>query len=150
MEFNSNWIPCSNMDYLGELDILIGFFSIQESDYWRIRDIYCILQAFYFELVGPTMPILAENTKTHYNGMGSVLASRAAGYLAGNIFGIFLQNIVKRHSEGLLICAFILPAIGKTKLSVNKKHCCINFSFFSDFCNAFCIIIVIDVYFVFY
>jgi hypothetical protein len=96
------------------------------------------------------MPILAENTKTHYNGMGSVLASRSAGYLAGNILGIFLQNIVTRHSEGLLICAFILPAIGKTKLSVNKKNCCIKFSSFSDFCSAFCLIIVIDVCFVFY
>ncbi|CAF2658407.1 unnamed protein product [Rotaria sp. Silwood2] len=57
------------------------------------------------------MPILASNVQVDYSGMGSALASRAAGYLIANIFGAFLPNIVKQHSEGLLVCAFILPAI---------------------------------------
>lgn len=44
--------------------------------------------------------------------MSSALASRSAGYLIANIFGALLQNIVKKHSEALLVCAFILPAFG--------------------------------------
>jgi hypothetical protein len=59
------------------------------------------------------MPILADNIKVDYSGMGSALASRGAGYLSGSILGIIFQNIVKQHSEGILVCAFILPAIGK-------------------------------------
>jgi hypothetical protein len=59
------------------------------------------------------MPILAANANVDYSGMGSALASRGAGYLAANILGVILQNIVKIHSDGLLVCAFILPAIGK-------------------------------------
>ncbi|CAF4000005.1 unnamed protein product, partial [Rotaria sp. Silwood1] len=60
---------------------------------------------------GPTMPILAVNAQVDYSGMGSALASRSAGYLVVNILGAILQNIVKKHSEGLLVCAFILSAI---------------------------------------
>ncbi len=59
------------------------------------------------------MPILAENIKVTFTGMGSVLALRGTGYLVANISGAILQNIVKNHSECLLFCAFILPAIGK-------------------------------------
>ncbi len=59
------------------------------------------------------MPILATNVKVDFNGMGSVLASRGIGYLSANILGAILQNIVKQHSDGILICAFILPAIDK-------------------------------------
>jgi hypothetical protein len=59
------------------------------------------------------MPILATNAKVDFNGMGSVLALRGIGYLSANILGALLQNIVKKHSDGILICAFILPAIGK-------------------------------------
>jgi hypothetical protein len=59
------------------------------------------------------MPILAANINVTFTGMGSVLASRSAGYLVANMCGAILQNIVKKHSEGLLFCAFILPAIGK-------------------------------------
>ena len=58
------------------------------------------------------MPILAANAQTGYSSMGSVLASRGGGYLAANIFGAILSNIVKRHSEGLLVCAFVFPAMG--------------------------------------
>jgi len=57
------------------------------------------------------MPIIAENIHADYNGMGSVLASRGAGYLAANILGVILQSIVNKHSDGILVCAFILPAI---------------------------------------
>jgi hypothetical protein len=53
--------------------------------------------------------------------MGSVLASRSAGYLVANLLGAILQNIVKNHSEGLLFCAFILPAIGKISFHRNLK-----------------------------
>ncbi|CAF1684321.1 unnamed protein product, partial [Adineta ricciae] len=60
---------------------------------------------------GPTMSILAENIQVDYSGMGSVLAFRAVGYLIANIFGVILQNIVKKYSEGLLICAFLLSAV---------------------------------------
>ena len=66
------------------------------------------------------MPILVANINVDYSGMGSALASRGAGYLGGNILGIIFQNIVKTHSEGVLVCAFILPAIGKIKSCVNK------------------------------
>ena len=68
------------------------------------------------ELIGPTMPILASNTQVDFSGMGSVLASRSAGYFLANILGALLPNIVKKHSDGLLASAFILPAIG-TSLS---------------------------------
>jgi predicted MFS family arabinose efflux permease len=57
------------------------------------------------------MPVVAANIHADYSGMGSALASRGAGYLAANILGVILQNIVKKHSDGILICAFILPAI---------------------------------------
>ncbi|CAF4227956.1 unnamed protein product [Rotaria sp. Silwood2] len=70
-----------------------------------------IMLGFHLELIGPTMPILAANIKVTYSGMGSVLASRSAGYLVANLLGAILQNIVKNHSEGLLFCAFILPTI---------------------------------------
>lgn len=72
-----------------------------------------IMLGFHLELIGPTMPILAANINVTYSGMGSVLASRSAGYLSANLLGSILQAIVKNHSEGLLFCAFILPAIGK-------------------------------------
>ncbi len=68
------------------------------------------------------MPILAANANVDYSGMGSVLASRGAGYLAANILGAILQHIVKKHSHGLLVCGFILPAIGKILLDLNKKY----------------------------
>ncbi len=58
------------------------------------------------------MPTLAANVHVHYSGMGSVIASRGAGYLVANILGAILQNIVKKHSNGILMCGFILPAIG--------------------------------------
>lgn len=60
------------------------------------------------------MPILANNINVEFSGMGSALASRSAGYLVANILGVILQNIVKTHSEGLLVIAFILPAIGNS------------------------------------
>ncbi len=60
------------------------------------------------------MPTVAANVHVHYSGMGSVLAARGAGYLVATIFGAILPNIVKKHSEGLLACAFILSAIGRT------------------------------------
>lgn len=64
------------------------------------------------------MPILAANIQVHYNGMGSVLASRGIGYLVANILGVLLQRIVKRHSEGLLLLAFILSAIGNILFAI--------------------------------
>lgn len=59
------------------------------------------------------MPILAQNIKVAYTGMSSALAARGAGYLVANIFGVIFQHIVKTHSYGLLVVAYILPAIGK-------------------------------------
>ncbi|CAF4163435.1 unnamed protein product [Adineta steineri] len=70
-----------------------------------------IIMGFHLELIGPTLPILAANIQVTYSGMGSVLASRSAGYLIANLLGAILQNIVKNHSEGLLFCAFILPGV---------------------------------------
>ncbi|UJR17183.1 hypothetical protein I4U23_004079 [Adineta vaga] len=70
-----------------------------------------IMMGCHLELIGPSMPILAVNLQVTYTGMGSVLASRSAGYLTANCLGAILQSIVKNHSEGLLFCAFILPAI---------------------------------------
>lgn len=58
------------------------------------------------------MSILASNINVDYSGMGSVLASRAAGYLIATALGAVLQNIVKKHSNGLLVLSFLLPAIG--------------------------------------
>jgi hypothetical protein len=68
------------------------------------------------------MPILAANANVDYSGMGSALASRGAGYLAANILGVILQHIVKKHSDGLLVCAFVLPAIGKILLDLKQKY----------------------------
>lgn len=68
------------------------------------------------------MTTLAANTKVDYNGMGSVLASRGLGYLVANILGAILQNIVKKHSDGLLVLSFILPAIGNTFIYLTKKN----------------------------
>lgn len=69
-------------------------------------------KATHTELVAPTMKILAENVHVDFNGMGSVLASRGFGYLVANIFAVILQNIVKKHADGILILAFTLSAIG--------------------------------------
>ncbi len=74
--------------------------------------LYFVHKGIHIELIAPTMSILAANVNVHYSGMGSVLASRGAGYLVANILGAILQNIVKKHSDGILACAFILPAIG--------------------------------------
>jgi hypothetical protein len=60
------------------------------------------------------MLTLAANVDATFSGMGSVIAARGAGYLIATIFGAILPNIVKKHSEALLACAFILPAIGRT------------------------------------
>ncbi|CAF3238275.1 unnamed protein product [Rotaria sp. Silwood2] len=70
-----------------------------------------IVLGCHLELIGPTMPFLAANINVTYSGMGTVLASRSAGYLVANLLGAILQNIVKKHSEGLLFSAFILPTI---------------------------------------
>ncbi|CAF1077410.1 unnamed protein product [Adineta steineri] len=70
-----------------------------------------VMMGFHLELIGPTLSIIAANLKVTYSGMGSVLASRSAGYLIADLLGAILQNIVKNHSEGLLFCAFILPAV---------------------------------------
>ena len=40
------------------------------------------------------MSVLADNTHVDFSGMGSVLASRGAGYLVANILGTILQNVV--------------------------------------------------------
>jgi len=74
---------------------------------------YFLFKGIHIELIGPTMSIIAANNHIDFNGMGSVLALRGTGYLTATIFGVFLPNIVKKHSEALLACAFILPAIGK-------------------------------------
>jgi hypothetical protein len=70
-------------------------------------------KGFHLEIIGPTMPILATNIKVDFSGMGSALASRSVGYLAANILGAIFQNVVKKHSDGLLVCAFMTPAIGR-------------------------------------
>ena len=67
------------------------------------------------------MGILAANVKVHYTGIGSALALRAVGYLFGNILAIILQNMVQNHSEGQLVCAFILTAIGNNLSNINKN-----------------------------
>ena len=88
-----------------------------------------IMLGFHLELIGPTMSILATNIQVTYSGMGSVLAARSAGYLIANLLGAVLQIIVKNHSEGLLFCAFILPAIGKKNYV--KYSFCLKFLLFS-------------------
>ncbi|CAF1112814.1 unnamed protein product [Adineta steineri] len=70
-----------------------------------------IILGFHLELIGSTLPILGQNINVGYTGMGSVLASRAVGYLVANLLGIRLQNITKKYAEALLICAFMLAAI---------------------------------------
>lgn len=88
------------------------------------------------ELIGPTMRILATNTRVAYSGMGSVLASRSGGYFLANILGVVLPNIVKKHSDGLLASAFILPAIGTNdSRNFNEE----NLLFFSSgVCHTIC------------
>jgi hypothetical protein len=95
------------------------------------------------------MPILAANAKVDFNGMGSVLASRGVGYLMANILGAVAQNMVKKHSEGLLVCAFILPAIGKISSYLNQNIFIMKF-FLSDFRYSICDIADIVVRLVFY
>ncbi|CAF1038596.1 unnamed protein product [Adineta steineri] len=70
-----------------------------------------IILGFHLELIGSTWPILGRNINVDYTGMGSVLASRAVGYLVANLLDISLQNITKKYAEALLICAFMLAAI---------------------------------------
>ncbi|CAF1425116.1 unnamed protein product [Adineta ricciae] len=70
-----------------------------------------ITLGFHLEIIGPTMQAVASNINVLYNGMGSILASRSAGYFTANILGIVLQNIVKQHSYALLILAFVIPAL---------------------------------------
>ena len=55
-----------------------------------------ILKGIHIELLAPTMGILAANIHVDFSGMGSVLASRGAGYLVANILGAILQNVVKK------------------------------------------------------
>ncbi len=93
-----------------------------------------MFKGIHIELIAPTLPTLAANVNVHYSGMGSVLASRGAGFLVANILGAILQNIVKKHSSGILMCGFILPAVGETVLCVKRK---ISICFcFSDFCYS--------------
>ena len=68
------------------------------------------------------MKILANHVKVEYNGMGSALASRGFGYLVANILAVILQNIVKNNSDGVLILAFTLSAIGKILYFVETKQ----------------------------
>ena len=70
------------------------------------------MKGFHLEIIGPTMPILADNIKVAYSGMGSALAARSFGYLTSNLLGVAFQQIIKKHSDGLLVFAFILPSIG--------------------------------------
>jgi hypothetical protein len=99
------------------------------------KSFYVMLKSFHLELIGPTMPILASNMQVTYSGMGTALASRSAGYLMGNLLGAILQTIVKNHSEALLFAAFILPAIGKTKVRYNSFFSLL-FPSFSDISNS--------------
>ena len=71
---------------------------------------YIVLKAIYNELIGPTMSTLAANVNVHYSGMGSVLAARGIGFLFANIVGVFLRNSVRNHPNGVVMCAYILPA----------------------------------------
>jgi len=77
------------------------------------------------------MKIITENIRVDFSGIGSALAARSAGYFVANILGAILQNIVKKHSEGLLVCAFILPAIGNTEALI------FNILFFLSFIVVF-------------
>ncbi len=86
------------------------------------------------------MSILAANVNVHYSGMGSVLASRGAGYLVANILGAILQNIVKKHSDAILACAFILAAIGRIYPYFNKN---IDFFFLAVFLSPFVTSIIV-------
>ncbi|UJR16772.1 hypothetical protein I4U23_003672 [Adineta vaga] len=70
-----------------------------------------IVMAMHVELIGPTMTILAKRLQVDFSGIGSALAARGIGYLVANILGVILQKIVKKHSDGLLIIAFLLSAI---------------------------------------
>ena len=107
-----------------------------------------IIKGFHIELIGPTMPILAANAKFDYNRMGSVLGFRGAGYLIANIIGAVLQNIVKNHSEAVLVCAFILPAIGEISFFIKKDKQKKDF-LFSCLCYTVCVIIDSHVSFIF-
>ena len=95
------------------------------------------------------MSILAENIQVDYSGMGSVLAFRAVGYLIANIFGVILQNIVKKYSEGLLICAFLLSAVGKKSQSTIFYDQFDSFFWFSGFHNTVCKIVMVDIHSIF-
>ena len=86
-------------------------------------------KAFHLELVGPTMSILVANIGGVYSGIGSALAARSAGYFVANVLGVFLQNVVKQHSDALLASAFILPAIGEISFFSEVSICSCFFLF---------------------
>jgi len=82
---------------------------------------YIFCKGIHLELIGPTMPTVAKSVEVDYNSMGSVLAWRGTGYFTTTILGAILSNIVKKHSEGLLVCAFTLAGIGEIRSSFNNS-----------------------------
>ncbi|CAF1334932.1 unnamed protein product [Rotaria sordida] len=70
-----------------------------------------IILGIHLELVGPTINILARQTQVAYAGISTILITRSAGYMTGNIVGAITQNIVKQYPEGLLSFAFLIAAI---------------------------------------
>jgi len=88
------------------------------------------------------MKIITENIRVDFSGIGSALAARSAGYFVANILGAILQNIVKKHSEGLLVCAFILPAIGNTEALIFNILFFLSF-FHSRLCDTICNVVIL-------
>ncbi|CAF1353111.1 unnamed protein product [Adineta ricciae] len=70
-----------------------------------------IVMGIHVELIAPPMLILAENLHVDSSGIGSILGCQGIGYLAANILETTFGKIIKKHSDGLLSAAFILPSI---------------------------------------
>lgn len=65
------------------------------------------------EIIGPTLNILARQTGVNYSGISTILMTRGAGYMVGNIAGGLTQDVVKKHPEGILSAAFLMASISK-------------------------------------
>lgn len=117
--------------------LLVSWITLVSVYAWDGSDdetILCMFQGFHLELIGPTMPFVAANINVDFNGMGSVLASRGAGYFASNILGIILQGVVRKHSYVVLVVAYLLAAFGTNSdhtLRIGMVLFC-----FSDVCHS--------------
>ncbi|CAF0927362.1 unnamed protein product [Didymodactylos carnosus] len=75
------------------------------------NDIVNAIMGLHLEIVAPTLEILRDHVRTNLDGIATILASRGAGYMAGNILGVVLQKQVRKHSELIVAIGFFIPGV---------------------------------------